>query len=309
MNRAILFWFWLFIFLAPTSSAEIIGRDDLGRKIILPKPPQRIVVISAIPIDTIFEIGAGDRIVGVPDGISRSYLETCKRYPSLLTKEKVGRFSNPHIEKIVSLMPDLIICYDSLDTPGKYTAPFEKLKIPYAVVNTPKNISAGLSQIKRLGVLLGKEEEAKKLAKKIKEEIDKLVIKIQSKTKTKKKPLVYYWFGMGIVSCGNKSVVNELIKLAGGTNLAEKFNRQYVDLSFEYVMSKDPDVIIISYWGDDQVSKMKIKEIIEKPGFSQVKAVKNNRIYTINGHFLHTPVLFPEAIRKLAEFIHQESFR
>ncbi|MBU1488062.1 hypothetical protein KKH56_08475, partial [bacterium] len=50
-----------------TTKGEIVGCDDFGRKIVLPKSPERIVVISGSPIDAIFELGAGERIVAVQD--------------------------------------------------------------------------------------------------------------------------------------------------------------------------------------------------------------------------------------------------
>ena len=288
-----------------TTKGEIIGFDDFGRKIVLPKIPERIVVISGSPIDAIFELGAGERIVAVQDSIARSYPETCRRYPSLLEKPRVGGFGNPNIEKILSLNPDLIIPYGSSDSPGKYTEVFEKRGLPYAVFTTVENVAFGLEQIKRLGVLLGKEKEAEKLARQIKTGIDELAAQIGSQAKSR--PLVYYWWGSGNGTYGNRAAINELIELAGGINLAGEFNRQYLDLSPEYVISRNPDVIVISYWQEDQ-QEARVEEIKTRPGFSEVKAVKNNRIYTIDGHSFHTPIRFAEAIRNLAGFIHPELF-
>ncbi|MDI6793502.1 MAG: ABC transporter substrate-binding protein [bacterium] len=282
---------------------QIIGCDDLGRKIVLPKSPERIVVISSSPVDAIFELGAGERIVAVQDSIARSYPETVRRYPSLLEKPGVGKFSNPNIEKIVSLNPDLIIPYGSSDSPGKYTEVFEKRGLPYAAFTTVEDVAFGLEQIKRLGVLLGKEKEAENLAGQIKSEIDDLAGQISSQAKSR--PLVYYWWGSGNGTYGNRAAINELIELAGGINLAGEFDRQYMELSPEYVISRNPDVIIISYWQEEQ-QEARVEEIKTRPGFSEVKAVKNNRIYTIDGHSFHTPVRFAEAIHNLASFIHPE---
>ena len=152
---------------AKYSTAAIVGYDDFGRKIVMPNLPERVVLISATPIATIFELGAGDRIVGVPDSIFRSYLSTVRRYPSLLKKPLVGGVGNPNIEKIISLAPDLIICFDSMDSPGKHTRVFERYGIPYASFGIVKDVKHGLEQIRRLGILLGKEKEAKNLTRQI----------------------------------------------------------------------------------------------------------------------------------------------
>ncbi len=280
---------------------EITGYDDFGKKIVLYKTPERIVVISASPIDAMFELGAGDKIVGVPDNIASSYPETCKKYPSLLEKQQVGSFSNPNIEKIVALNPDLIICHGSKDSPGKYSGALEKRGLIYAAFTIAEGVEPGLEQIRRLGVLLGKKNEAKKLVNRLKLEIDDVVSQITPGIKNR--PLVYFWWGSGNGTYGKRAAINELIELAGGINLAGEFDQQYMELSPEYVISRNPEVIIISYW-QEKDRESRVAEIKSRPGFSQVKAVKNNRVYTMDGHSFHTPLLFAEAVRRLAGFIH-----
>ncbi|MFH1860335.1 MAG: ABC transporter substrate-binding protein [bacterium] len=283
-------------------NAEIIGKDDFGKAIVLDKLPKRIVVTSATVIPIIFEMGAGDKIVGVPEKIDSSYTWICEKYPQLLDKPRVGNFSNPSIEKIVSLSPDLVICYDSLETPGKYTQGFKKWGIPYASFGSVRDMSHGIEQIKRLGVLLGKKKEAERLTKRIQAEISKLAEPVMPLSY---KPLVYVWWGSGNLTYGKPTIVNELIDMAGGINLAGDINRQCPEISSEYVISKNPDVIIITCWKEED-KKTRIDAIKEKPCFNQVKAVKNNRVYVIDGNSVHSIVRFPEALRNLIKFIHPE---
>ena len=282
---------------------EIRGVDDLGRTVVLPKPPERIIVLTGTPIDAIFELGAGDKIVGVVDSMADSYPDTVKKYPELLKKERVGRFDNPYIEKIMELNPDLIIPYASLDTPGKYTAIFDQRGLPYAGFSTVENFRFGLDQILRLGVLLGKKSEAEVLVERLRSEVDGLSATIASNIKTR--PLVYYWWGQDNGTYGRKAAVHELIGLAGGVNLAGDFDRKYMELSPEYVISRNPDVIIVSYW-KERDREPRLRELVAKPGFRELNAVKNDRIYSIDGHSFHTPIRFAEVIRKLAGFIHPE---
>ncbi|MFH2058001.1 MAG: ABC transporter substrate-binding protein [Pseudomonadota bacterium] len=294
--------------LAASSSAgtsQIIGVDDFGRQIVLEKPPERIVLLSGSPIDTIYELGAGDLLVGVVDSIDKSYPEICRRYPSVLQKERVGRFSDPNIEKIISLDPDLIIPFASSDTPGKYTAVFDKRGLPYAAFVSVENTAFGIEQIKRMGKILGKENQAAALAHKIRTEVDSLSRMISSKIKYK--PQVYYWWGARNGTYGAKTSINELIERAGGVNIAGQFNTQYMELSPEYVIASDPDVIVVSFWKENQKDE-RIKALKQRPGFSGIKAVKNNRIYAIDGHSFHTVVRFAEVIRTLAGYIHPELF-
>lgn len=288
-----------------TIKEKITAYDDLGRKIILTKLPEKIAVISGSIIPVIFELGAGDKIVGVPDNIDISYPEICRRYPYILKKIRIGGFSNPNIEKIISLNPDIVICYESSVNPGKYTEALKKYGICFACFTTVENLSFGFEQINRLGILLGKKSESVKLIGNLKKDINKIVSKIRQNVNSK--PLVYYWWGSGNGTYGRKAVINELIELSGGINLAGKFDKQFMELSTEYVVMQNPDVIVISYWKEKD-REQKIAEIKNKPGFYQVKAVKNNRVYTIDGNSIHTPVRFPEAIHNLSKFIHPELF-
>ena len=286
-------------------TGQIAGPDDFGRQVVLEKPPERIVLLSGSPIDTIYELGAGDKLVGVVDSIDASYPDICRRYPSVLEKERVGRFSDPNIEKIIALDPDLIIPFASSETPGKYTAVFEKRGLPYAAFVSVENTAFGIEQVKRMGKLLGREKQAAALAHKIRTEVDTLSRMIASKIKNK--PLVYYWWGARNGTYGGNTAINELIGLAGGVNIAGQFNAQYMELSPEYVIASDPDVIVVSFWKENQKDE-RIKALKQRPGFSDIKAVKNNRIYTIDGHSFHTVVRFAEVIRTLAGYIHPEIF-
>jgi len=275
------------------AAQRIVGEDDYGRTIVLEKLPRRIILLSGSPIDVIYELGAGDLLVGVVDSVTDGYPETCRRYPSLLEKERIGRFDEPNIEKIIALDPDLIFTYGSSDHPGRFSAAFEKRGLPYAALASVDNIAFGLAQIRRLGVLLGKEKQAAALAARISAEIEDATARIQPDPA--KKPLVYYWWGARNGTYGRLSAIHELITLAGGINLTGEFNARYMDLSPEYVIAGNPDVILISYWKNRQ-KKERVAVLRARAGFSGIKAVKNNRIHPIDGHSFHTIIRFPEVI-------------
>jgi len=282
---------------------KIIGYDDFGRKIVLPNVPKRIVFTSATQIPIIFELGAGDKIVGIPDSVIKSkkppykssYPDLIKKYPVLLKKPTVGDFSSPNIEKIISLKPDLVIIYDSSESPGKYSSIFERNKIIYAAFTTPSSIEFGLLQIKRLGVLLGKKKEVDILYHRVKKEITEL-----TKKASKNKPLVWWSWEGGPGTYGRKGVVDELISRAGGINLAHDFDRQWFEISYEYVIAKNPDIIIASYWQKDNC-ETNIKRLKDDPRLRQIKAIKNNRVYEIHGNSFHCSLRYPEVILKMRE--------
>lgn len=288
---------------SPALAGPVIqGHDDLGRPVSLAKVPGRIVVLTGSPLDVLFDLGVGDRVVGVVDSIERAYPDVVRRYPSVLTKERVGRFSAPNLEKIVTLDPDLIIAYASMEKPGLYTDIFEQKDLAYAGCSTVRNLEHGLAQIRWLGHLLGKDSEADAMCAQIICDIKSLTDHIK---KVKTRPMVFYWWGKDNATYGRRAAVHQLIELAGGRNLAESFDRQYMNLSAEFIISQNPEVIIISYWNENQIEP-RIREIMARPGFENLPAVKNKRVYAIDGHYFHTPLRFARAIRILAKYVHPE---
>lgn len=201
--------------------------------------------------------------MGVIDNIAQSYPETCRRYPSLLNKPRLGRFNSANIEKIVEINPDLILMYASANQPWKNTALFEARGLPYAAFTTVENLAFGLEQIKRLGTLLDKQKEAERLSISIKQKIDNLVQKIESQIQ--KRPRVYFWWGQRNGTYGRRAAVHELIEMAGGINITGDFDRQYMEISPEYVISRDPEVIVISYWQEKQKVE-RLHETKQRPG-------------------------------------------
>ena len=86
---------------AATSTFPLTIKDDAGRDVTIPKPPQRIISLSSSNTEILFALGLENRVVGV---------DQYSNYPpSAKSKPTVGDFANPDLEKIVALEPNLIL--------------------------------------------------------------------------------------------------------------------------------------------------------------------------------------------------------
>ena len=85
----------------PAQGQEGLFTDEIGRKVRIPDSPKRIVSMAPSITEILFALGLDEEIVGVTD--------FCDYPEAALTKQRVGGFVNPSIEKIVSLKPDLIL--------------------------------------------------------------------------------------------------------------------------------------------------------------------------------------------------------
>lgn len=225
---------------------------------------QRIISLAPSTTEILFSLGLDDEIVGVT---------TFCNYPvKALAKEKIGTFSQPDIEKILSLKPDLIFA-----TGLEQASTVEKLKqLELKVyVSDPSNIEELFNSIIEIGRLVFREKEASDLISQMKIKIAQIRIKSKSIPQDKRPKVFIEIWNDPLMTAGEGSFVDELISLAGGINIAYDVPRAYSYFSPEQVIKRNPDCIILGYMGKD-----KGQDIIgNRLGWKKIKAVKNNHIY------------------------------
>ncbi len=136
--------------------------DQIGREVTIERLPERIISLSPANTEILYALGLGDKIVGVTD--------YCDYPEEVATKEKIGGYSDPNIEKIISLNPDLILAT------GIYLKPIEeleKLGVPSVAIE-PENIDEMLDSIEIIGKATGRHKEAMDLIDNLKARIKKV---------------------------------------------------------------------------------------------------------------------------------------
>ena len=248
--------------------------DDFGRNVTLKGVPARIISLSPSNTEILFAIGAGDRVVGVT--------EYCNYPPVAKTRPKVGGVSTVSIEKVVALNPDIVI---GCSLNGKDTFErLEELGIPVLGLN-PKNISGILADIELVGRVTGEESNATNLVATMKSRLDAIRAKARAMSGSQQAPTVFYDIG-GFYTAGNGTFVNEIIETAGGRNIAAD-KTGYFQMSIEELIAENPQVIICDR-GMGSMSKA-YEEIMSDDRLKIVDAVRNNRVYLIDGDIIDRP--------------------
>jgi len=248
--------------------------DDFGRNVTLKGVPARIISLSPSNTEILFAIGAGDRVVGVT--------EYCNYPPAAKTRPKVGGVSTVSIEKVVALNPDIVI---GCSLNGKDTFErLEELGIPVLGLN-PKNISGILADIVLVGRVTGEESNATNLVATMKSRLDAIRAKARAMSGSQQAPTVFYDIG-GFYTAGNGTFVNEIIETAGGRNIAAD-KTGYFQMSIEELIAENPQVIICDR-GMGSMSKA-YEEIMSDDRLKIVDAVRNNRVYLIDGDIIDRP--------------------
>ncbi len=219
-------------------------------------------IISTAPSITeiLYALRAGDMVVGVS-----SY---CNYPKEVRKKGKIASFSKANIEKIISLKPDIVF------TAGLEQGSIIKQLDDFGIKNItidPKNPEELYKDIIRISTILGIRKEGEALVKNLK--IDVFEIKHKIPKGKKPKVLIELWDNPLMVA-GEGSFVGELIKLAGGENIAYDAPRPYSRFSPELVIKRNPDCIILGHSQKDALSNM-----YNRVGWSNINAIKSKKVY------------------------------
>jgi iron complex transport system substrate-binding protein len=272
---------------APAFPATIT--DDEGTTITIAAEPQKIVSLTPAATETLFAIGAGDRVVGKVEDIT-PYPPAADSLPILA---KVGTVD---VEKIVALKTDLVIAGGLGFTPVAAIAQLRQLGIPVIVLYA-NTIAQALAGIDAVGTATGNAAEATTLTTAMKAEIDRL----SALTASVARPKTFYEIDAttDIYTIPADSLYAEMLKAAGADPITT--DSSYV-ISLEKVVAADPAVILL---GDGGYTKP--ADVIARPGWSGIKAVVDSRIFPVDDTLITRPgPRLAEGLKSLITVLHPE---
>lgn len=240
--------------------------------------PARIVSTFPSITETLFALGAGDRVVGVSN--------YC-RYPrAVLSLPKIGTYAKPDPEKIALLRPDMVIIQK---TAAGLADRLSALGIPHAEVKIG-SLAEVYSMIGDIGRAVGLQERAEKLNSEIRLRLDA----VRAETAGKARPTVMIVVGRtpgmltNLVAVGPGGYLGELLEIAGGANVLSETIIAYPHISLETVVRLNPDVILdLSLMGDPDAQEDRLRQ----PWLShrELSAVRNAKIFGLTSESLVTP--------------------
>ncbi len=236
-------------------------------------PPRRIVCLTEETVETLYLLGEQDRIVGVSGYAVR---------PPQVRKEKprVSAFISADIPKILALEPDLVLAFSDLQ--GQLAADLAKAGVAVHIFNQ-RDIAGIFAMIRTVGALVDASAKAEALADRLKRRLDAVAA-----AAAPARPKVYFEEWNDPLISGI-CWVSELIEIAGGVDAFPELRREQgakqriIDPSA--VVAAAPDIILASWCG----KKVRMKDFYERPGWSDIPAVKANRIVEIKSTIILQP--------------------
>jgi iron complex transport system substrate-binding protein len=285
---------WIAIFvlcLAARASAERRVTDQLGRTVTVPDHPHRLICLLPSVVDDVYALGAGGDVVAVSD--YTKYPEAARSKPS------IGPPLSPSLETIVSLHPDLILGGGDMNR-AELIDRIEKLGIPVFLVE-PHGIDGIYRSLADLGTALNREAAAKDLVTSLRQR--ESAVRAQAKGQSAVRVLVPVWYDP-IVTIGSKAYITELVELAGAHSVTDDISQEWPQVSLETILARSPDALLLV-----KGSKMSLDSVRGRPGWDQLPAVKNDRVYYVSDKIEYpSPVAF-DALEELVSELHPRDGR
>lgn len=281
---------------------EVTLVDSMGNVVTFTEPPERIVSLSPSNTEIVFAVGAGDNVVGVTDFCNYPYDFAAWVDASNMTS--IGNYWNPSVEPIVALEPDLVLA-----SSGSLDAAATLKNLGYAVlVIEGHTIDDVLQDILLVGRATYKNAEASDLVTEMRAKMDAVTTQLIAATTT---PKVYHevW-GDPLMSVGPGTFIDELITLAGGTNIFNDATTSWPTISSEAVIEKNPDVMFLPdmYMGVGNFYET-IEAVASRPGWDSITAVQNNALYEIDADIIsRSGPRLVDALEEIAKMVHPEIF-
>jgi len=205
--------------------------DQMGREIILPKRPQRIVSLVPSQTELLIYLGLEEQLVGIT--------KFCVHPKHLLkTKQIVGGTKNVHFDRVRDLQPDIILCNKEENTEAIVS---EAMTIAPVHVSDVRTISQALTLMQQYGILFGKTPETNRLIATI--SIAQLHFQKKVKERPIKKVAYFIWRDPWMVA-GKDTFIDTLLKINRFENVYGNTNERYPEVDISEL--KELDYVLLS---------------------------------------------------------------
>ncbi|HCL67100.1 MAG TPA: ABC transporter substrate-binding protein [Rhizobium sp.] len=330
----------LFPGFAPADMVKIT--DITGREVSVNVPVERVILGEGRQIYFTAALDTNDpfkRVVGWRDDFRKADLDGyniyLRKFPEM---EKIPTFGGMKdgtfdIEQAVALKPDVIIMNTEAKTATEESGYIEKLAnvgIPLVYFDFREKPMENTDQSMRIiGTLFGEEDKAEEFVKFRQDEIARVTDTL-AKVGGIEKPVVFIERAGGYsddccMSFGNENF-GKMVELAGGVNMAKDIiPGTFGTVNPEQIIASNPDQIIVtgSNWelyvpggkwvgvgpgADEAEARKKLTALMQRPGFTGVKAVEDGNVHAIWHQFYNSPYQFV-AVQQIAKWLHPDLFK
>ena len=260
--------------------------DETGRSINVPDHPHRIICLVPSITDSVFSLGAGDDVVAISDYVQ--YPAEARKKPS------VGSISDPSLETILALHPDLVLGMPNANGQSVLDH-LRQLNIPVYLVD-PHGVAGILHSVTSLGQAIHREKESSVVVSRLTQRIAAVRASVRDK------PVVNVFMPVSydpVITIGKGAFITEIIALAGGHSITDDIHQEWPQISMETVVARAPSALLMMRGG-----KTTIESLRDRPGWSVLPAVRSNRVYYVDKRVDFPSPIAIDALEDLAKQFH-----
>lgn len=289
---------------ATTQEGYPVTVQNYDREVTVNKTPQKVLTLGPNCTELFVALGLRDYIVGTSlknhsRGPLPEYKEIYKNIPEL-------NYGSATREAVISSDADFIYGIDwEFGESNLDIAELESYGMS-VYMNSATTVEEQYREILDIGKLFGIEETAQGYV----DDQKSRIATVGEKVKSLDKPnvLVYDSGNDGVFTCSGTNFESQLISLAGGKNIFDDLtDKQWVTVSYEEVIKREPDVIVIHDYDSPSVEE-KIAEIKANKVLSQLDCVKNERFVVIDLESVLPGNRMAYAVELFAEGLYPDKF-
>lgn len=265
--------------------------DGIGRRVELPRRPNRIISLAPSVTETLYFLGAQDRLIGVTT--------QCDWPAEVVKKPRIGDLLNPNYEVILAAKPDLIIA-STAGNDRDAVLKLSNLGLP-VFVTAPRTVEKILETVQQIGRITDCAAQAEILVAGMKKRLDQVSERLSGLPTTS--AFFITWFEP-LLTPGKNTFETDVLRLAGIESITASLDDFYPRYSVEQVVTKNPDVILtVDY------PTAPLPDLTRIAGWKSLDAVRTGRIYHLNPSFQHPSPRFVDGVEDLAVQLHPERFQ
>ncbi|MDY0289238.1 MAG: ABC transporter substrate-binding protein [Sphaerochaeta sp.] len=256
--------------------------DDLQRRVLLTKRAERVVALSSSFAQT--WLLAGGVLIGVTsDAFSREALGIGEEVAL------IGTIKDPNSEAILALEPDFVLLSADIPSHLALSALLTECSIPHAYFHV-ETLDDYLAMLSRLTTLTGEEELFKKNGLDVHQSCTEVLAghtkgESQSEGETY---LLLRAYSTKVRAKGGDTMVGEMLRQFGYTNLTELHPSLLEELGIETILKEDPTHIFVIPMGDERSAKASMEHMLtSNPAFKALGAVKDGRYHLLPKDLFH----------------------
>lgn len=257
-----------------------------SRDVVVTKSPERAVTLAQFMTETLLALDLGDKMAGTAlmnEEILPEYKEAYNKIPIL----EMGEGHSVSKEAFIATGADFVSGWEQSIT-EESTGSLEELEkrgvVPF-VSNGLRNdatIETVYDDFRLLGKIFDVPENAEKVIAKMQNTVKPIAEKTKNIPESSRPKVLIYDSGDSEAFVGGAGLPTDLVRLAGGKNIFSDLDVDYGLVSFESILDRNPDIIVVTEYASGLPADKKIEVFKNIPGMSTLDAVKNNRIYVVN---------------------------